>query len=205
MDFERMCGDRYAIADEADPESYGLRRRWPFPRHAGTLRSAVLAALAVAVLAGLLNMAGGEAVDSPDRPGVAMRMETAPPEGADGALGRGVLKVINDSGKAIALRLIGPEYSDSRTILVPAWEDGRIFGLAPGTWVARYCTGSGWRPDERRFASIAGCAELDQTIDYTEVIAGETLHYGAAVIRFGPSPRESPPAHAIPAEEFTAD
>jgi len=177
----------------------------PFPGHAGTLRYAGLAALAIAMLVGLLNIAAAEAGDSPDRQGVAMRMETVPAGVADGAQGRGVLKVMNDSGKVIALRLIGPEYSDSRTILVPAWQDAVVFGLAPGAWTAKYCTGSEWRPDERRFAITIACAELDKTIQYTETVADETLRYDAAVVRFGPSPRESPAAHQIMEEEFAAD
>jgi hypothetical protein len=157
------------------------------------------------VLAGLLNMAVAQAGDSPKRPGVAMRTETVLAGVADGAQGRGLLKAINDSGKDIALRLIGPEYSDSRTILVPAWHDAQVFGLAPGEWVVKYCTGSEWRPDERRFAGTTTCAELDQTIRYTETITNEELQYGAAVVRFGPSPRESPQAHPIAVEDFAAD
>jgi hypothetical protein len=161
--------------------------------------------LAIAVLVGLLQMSTVEAGDSADRHGVPMRMETAPAGVFDGAVGRGVLKVMNDSGKEIALRLIGPEYSDSRTILVPAWEDTRVFGLVPGKWTAKFCAGSGWRPDERRFATTSSCAELDDTIDYTETIADETLRYGVGVVRFGPAPREWPPAHKIAAEDFAAD
>jgi hypothetical protein len=113
--------------------------------------------------------------------------------------------VINESGKDIALRLIGPEYSDSRTILVRAWKDGRVLGLTPGNWVAKYCMGSGWQPNARRFANTTACAEFDETIQYAEAIADETLRYEAAVVRFGPSGRETPPAHAITAEDFAAD
>ena len=183
MVFECACGERYPVANEAAPESFRCHRcgrilEWtprhlppplasrPFLRHAGTLSYAGLAALAIAVVAGLLNMAVAEAGDSADRQGGAMRVETVPDGVADAAEGRGVLKVINDSGKTIALRLIGPEYSDSRTILVPAWQDAIVFGLSPGTWMAKYCTGSEWRPDERRFAITTACAELDRTIPY---------------------------------------
>jgi hypothetical protein len=89
--------------------------------------------------------------------------------------------------------------------LIPAWQDGRVFGLAPGKWVAKYCTGSEWLPDSKRFAETTACAELDETIQYTEVVADESLQYGAAVVRFGPTPRESPPAHPIAAEDFVGD
>ncbi|MGA2185078.1 MAG: hypothetical protein ABSH47_18825 [Bryobacteraceae bacterium] len=222
MVFECACGEGYPVADDAAPESIRCHRcgrilvRAPrhlpppaesreFLGHAGTLPYAGLAALAIAVLAGLMNMAAGAAGDSADRRGVAMRVETVPGGVADAAEGRGVLKVINDSGKTIAFRLMGPAYSDSRTILVPAWQDAIVFGLSPGTWMAKYCTGSEWRPDERRFAIPTACAELDRTIPYTETIVDEILRYGAAVVRFGPSPGESPPAHQIAAEDFAAD
>jgi hypothetical protein len=188
------------VADKAGREAFRRRDREPH-----LLLYAGLAVLALAVLAVLLRMALAEGRESPDGAGVAMRVETAPGEVADPSQGRGVLKVINDSGKAIAVRLIGPEYSNSRTIFVPAWQDGRVFGLAPGTWAAKYCTGSGWQPDERRFAMTTSCAELDGTIQFQETFTDETLRYDAAVLRFGPSPRETPPAHPIPAEDFVAD
>jgi hypothetical protein len=159
----------------------------------------------MAVLAGLVNMAVAETGGSRDRPGVAMRVETAPDQDGAGTQGRGLLKVMNESGRALALRLIGPEYSDSRTVFVPAWDDGHVFGLTPGKWVVKYCTGSGWRPDERRFVITTACAELDWTIQYAEIMGDETLKYDAAIVRFGPSPRESPPAHPITAEDFAAD
>lgn len=222
MVFKCTCGERYAVPDSIAPESFrchwcgSLVARSPgnheshlrpreFVGIAGTLLYAGLAVLAIGVLAALLPMTAVGAGGSSERPGVVMRTETAPGEIADGVLGRGELKVINDSGNAIAVRLIGPEFSNSRTVFVPAWEDGRVFGLAPGKWIAKYCTGSDWRPDERRFATTTSCAELDETIQYTESISDETLHYGAAVVRFGPSPGEIPSAHAIAAEDFVAD
>jgi hypothetical protein len=222
MVFKCVCGERYPVADEAAPVSIRCHRcgrilvrtsrsvRPPavarrFQRYVKVLPYAGLAALAIAVLMGLLNLVDAEAGDSPAHPAVAMRTEAVLSDAADGAQGRGVLKVINESGKTIALRLIGPAYGDSRTILIPLWQDRRVLGLPPGSWKVRYCTGSGWQPDARRFIRPGGCAEFDESIQYSETIADETLWYSAAVMRFGPTPRESPAAHRISAEEFTAD
>jgi hypothetical protein len=182
----------------------GSVRSW-FRENTGALSYAGLAALVIAVLAGVLNTAVAEIGESPQRTGVVMRTESVPGGIAEGAVGRGLLKVMNDSGSAIALRLIGPQYGDSRTVLVPAWGDGRVFNLVPGTWTVKYCTGSQWRPEARRFEFTAACGELDQTIEYTETIEDEALKYGAAVVRFGLSPREMPPAHPITADNFAAD
>jgi hypothetical protein len=183
-----------------------VRRPSPAGRaHGSILPYAGLAALAIAVAAGLLNMAWAQPRDSSEHPGAAMRTEAMPVDAADSEQGRGVLKVMNDSGKAIALRLIGPEHSDSRTILIPAWEDRRVFRVPPGFWKARYCQGFGWQFDVQRFTTTGACGELDDTIRYSESVSDETLRYGAAVLRFGPTPRETPAAHPITVEEFAAD
>ncbi len=212
MRIQCACGEPDVVADRAAAARLRCRRcgrllaRKPWIlRNAGTLPYAGLAALAIGVLAGLVNIAYARADDSADGSRLIVRTETIPAESSDGAVGRGVLKVINESGTEMALRLIGPEYSDSHTILVPAWRDGRVFGLAPGKWVVKYCKGSGWQPGARRFASTDGCAELDETIDYRETLADETMRYGAVVVRFGPSSNESPAAHAIAAEDFASD
>ena len=148
------------------------------------------------VLAVLTNLAFVRHGDSSARgKGVAIRAETIPADPADDLLGHGTLKVMNESSRPIALRLIAPEFRDSRTLFVPAWEDRRVLRMAPGIWTVRYCM-DGDRAD---------CAELDQSIGYSDLVTDETLHYVAAVIRFGPSQRELPPGRRITREEFAAD
>lgn len=222
MVFNCTCGEEYRVADNVAPVSFRCHRcgsvlvranrkrrsravRKSIARKARGFRYVGLAAFMIAVAAGLLGLNYAQAGDSlPVRQGIAMRTDTMLSDGDDAAA-HGLLKVINDSGKAIALRLVGPEYSDSRTILIPAWEDRRAFGLLSGKWVAKYCTGSDWQPDAKRFSTANVCAEFDETLQYTEFVADETRHYSVAIVRFGPTPRESPPSHAITAEDFAAD
>ena len=223
MVVECSCGESYILEDKDGPRSFECEScgaefvRAPahhvgfkplaswFRGNKGTLLYAVLAALVIAVLAGVLNTAVAEVGQAVERPGVAIRTESVPSGVGEGAVGRGVFKVINESGSTIVLRLVGPRFSDSRTVLVPAWKDGHAFGLVPGTWAVKYCAGSQWLPEIRRFAITRACGELDQTIDYTESIQDETLKYTAAVVRFGPAPREVPPAHPIAPEDFAGD
>ena len=223
MLIECSCGVPFMVDDDAPPDSLRcdicgnvfFRRPKQHPwreafqnwihENRGTFPYVGLTVLVIAVLAGVLSTAIAEVGQPARRPGVIVRTESAPGDLGDGALGRGVLKVMNDSGSAVAVRLIGPHYSDSRTFLIPVWRDKGVFGLVPGTWTIRYCTGSGWRPDIRRFEFTSACGELEQTIEYTEDIVNESLKYEAAIVRFGPSTREMPAAHPISADDFGGD
>lgn len=174
-------------------------------RGLGLTAYAVIAALNVAALAGVMQFTG---LPSPgeQRPGPAMRTENLPLATAlDGLAGHGVLKVVNESSREIVLRLIGPEFRDSQTVVVPPWRDGRVFGIPPGVWKARLCTGSGWRTELGRFESDARCSELDDSMCFSEKFADEMLQRNAAVIRFGPSPQERPASHPILMEEFAEE
>jgi len=146
----------------------------------------------VLIMAGLWEIAGDIGESDFDRGGIAVRMDTLNVEGATEARGYGLMKIINESGRPLAIRLVGPEYRDSRTLLVPSWQDKVVTGLEPGAWTAKYCAGY-------------DCGELSRPIDYAEIIPDGNLHYTTAVIRFGPSPAEWPAARHISVEDFNAD
>jgi len=146
----------------------------------------------LAVLAGLWEMSGGVGGSNAERDGIAVRMDTLNVAGATEARGYGLMKIVNESGRPIAMRLVGPVYRDSRTVLVPSWQDKVVTGLEPGAWTAKYCVGS-------------DCGELRHAIDYQETVPDGNLHYTTAVLRFGPSPAEWPAARRISVEDFNAD
>jgi len=146
----------------------------------------------VAALAWVWDIGGGIAGSSATSDRVAVRMETLSAEGATEARGYGVMKIVNESGRPVTIRLVGPVYRDSRTVLVPSWQDKVVTGLEPGEWTAKYCVGS-------------ECGELTHPINYEETVPDGNLHYTTAVIRFGPSPAEWPGARRISMEDFNAD
>jgi len=144
------------------------------------------------IVTGLWSMTGGDRGSTAEGDGITIRMDTLNISGATEARGYGLMKIVNESGRTIAIRLIGPVYRDSRTVLVPSWQDKVVTGLEPGAWTAKYCVGS-------------DCRELSRPIDYQETVPDGNLHYTAAVIRFGPSPAEWPTARRISPEDFNTD
>ena len=137
-------------------------------------------------------MTGGHGVSKAEADGIAVRMDTLNDAGATEARGYGLMKIVNESGRPVAVRLVGPVYRDSRTILVPSWQDRVVTGLEPGVWTAKYCVGS-------------DCRELSHPINYEETVPDGNLHYTTAVIRFGPSPAHWPAARHISVDDFNAD
>jgi len=163
------------------------------PRSSDALFPYVLVAIVLlVVVAGLAEVTGVAGESTPKGDGVAVRMDTLALAGATEARGYGRMKIINDSGRTVSIRLIGPQYRDSQTLLVPSWQDRVVTGLAPGEWTVKYCVGD-------------DCRELIHPIKYEETIPDGNLHYTAAVIRFGPSPAGWPAGHRIGAEDFNAD
>ena len=146
----------------------------------------------LAAMAGLWDMSGGTGESNADGDRIAVRMDTLDLAGATEARGYGLMKIINESGRPIAIRLVGPVYRDSRTVLVPSWQDKVVTGLEPGAWTAKYCVGS-------------DCGELSHPIHYEETVPDGNLHYTTAVIRFAPSPAEWPAARRISIEDFNGE
>ena len=161
-------------------------------RSSGAIFPYVLATMALlAAVAGLWDIAGG-AGSNADGDRIAVRMDTLNVAGATEARGYGLMKIVNESGRPMAIRLVGPVYRDSRTVLVPSWQDKVVRGLEPGAWTVKYCADS-------------DCGELSHPVDYEETVPDGNLHYTTAVIRFGPSPAEWPAARRISLEDFNAD
>jgi hypothetical protein len=135
----------------------------------------------------------------------ASRTETVPDGPAEAAQGRGRLKVINDSGRAIAFRLVGPTAGDTQTALIAPWTE-HVFGeLAGGRWMARYCLGEHWQPEVERFASTGECDEVTDPLVFMDGIDNGRLRYFVSVMRFGPSPREWPSTVRITPDDFAGD
>lgn len=209
-----QCGEVYPIPA-------GLRVREFGCYHCGRLVKVVLlseraqsdpplrwAVALAAVLVGamsLVSLAFAAPGDSTERQSFASRTETAAGDAAEAARGRGRMKVINDTGQAIAFRLVGPSAADTQTALIPPWTEKVFDELTAGTWTARYCLGRGWQPELNRFASGGECAELGDRVVLDERIEDGKLLYTVAALRFGSSPREWPAADRITASQFDGD
>ncbi len=182
---------RTAVAED---EPKDLPLRW----------GVALAGLLVAAVS-LVSLAFAAPAESWDRQSFATRTETATGDAADAASGRGRMKVVNDTGEAIAVRLVGPTAADTQTTLVAPWSEKTFDQLAAGRWTARYCLGREWQPELNRFDSTRECDELRDRAVFDERIEDGNLAYTVAVLRFGPTPREWPEADRITQADFDGD
>ncbi len=208
------CGEVYPIPAGLRVREFGcyhcgrLVKVGPVPERGQTdppLRWAVALAAVLVSAMSMVSLAFAAPADSWERQSFATRTETAAGDAAEAAQGRGRIKVINDTGHAIAFRLVGPSAADTQTALLPPWTEKVFDELASGTWTARYCLGRDWQPELNRFAATGECDELGDRVVLDERIEDGKLLYTVAALRFGASAREWPAADRIPPSDFDGD